>query len=203
MLKFLSISPNKSKDKHIKWVCECDCGDVSEYLATRVRTGRKTQCAKCSKKMLVPSGLKHGMKNTGTYQSWSSMKDRCLNKNSKDYPAYGARGITVCDSWAMSFEAFYKDMGEKPKGCSIDRIDNTKGYFPENCRWASRSEQQRNKSNSCSWIVKGLHFETMKEASDHFKVSKETISRWVNGWVDKRRNKTWSPRNDCKRIEKY
>jgi len=203
MLTFLSVSPSKSKDKHIKWFCQCECGDISEYLATRVRNGNRTQCKKCSLKNIGLLNSTHGMKNTSTYQSWLSMKDRCLNKNSKDYSTYGAKGITVCKEWVKSFESFYKDMGEKPRGYSIDRIDNTKGYFPENCRWASRSDQQRNKSNSCSWIIKGLPFETMKEAGDHFGVSKETVGKWVNGWVDKRRKKTWSPRNDCKRIPKY
>ena len=203
MLEFLSVSPNKSKDHHIKWVCRCSCGDVSEYIATRVRYNRVSNCKKCSAKVAGEKLKTHGMRGTKTYLSWSSMKDRCLNEKSKDYKRYGGAGITLCQEWATSFEKFYLDMGEKPAGCSIDRIDNTKGYFKENCRWATSSEQQRNKRDSYIWIIKGIQFNTMKEAAEYFGVAAPTIGKWVNGWYDKRANKQWSPRNDCKRIKKY
>jgi len=203
MLEFLSVSSKKSKDKHIKWVCKCSCGDVSEYIATRVRHNRVSNCKKCASKASGEKSRTHGMGRTSTYHSWLSMKDRCLNEKSKDYPNYGGAGLTVCKEWATSFEEFYLDMGEKPAGCSIDRIDNTQGYWKENCRWATRSDQQRNKKKSCTWVVKGIMFNTMKEAAGHFGVSEPTIGKWVNGWYDKREDKHWSPRNDCKRIPKY
>jgi len=203
MLKFLSKSKEKTKDGHIKWMCQCDCGNVAEYVATRVRNNNIFQCKSCSLKLLAISKTKHGMLKTSTYSSWCSMKDRCFNKKSKDYPSYGARGITVCKEWKDSFEKFYLDMGEKPKGMSIDRINNNLGYFKENCRWATRSEQQKNKSNSCFWLIDGVLYESLQEAANVYKVKKQTIVKWVDGWTDKRRNKEWKPKDGCKRISKY
>ena len=203
MLIFVSESPERSKDGHVKWFCRCDCGDVSEYMATRVKHKKVNHCKKCVAKENGIKKTTHGMKYTGTYSSWTSMKDRCLNKNSKDFENYGAKGITVCKEWIDSFEQFYLDMGEKPKGTSIDRIDNNLGYFKENCHWATHSEQQRNKSNSYVWLVHGKLYESLQEAADVYKVKKQTIIKWVDGWTDKRRNKEWSAKNGCKRIPKY
>ena len=92
---------------------------------------------------------KHGKNtnNSGEYRSWSNMKDRCLNNNNKDFKRYSDRGITVCERWRNSFENFLADMGPRPSlKHSVDRIDNDKGYSPENCRWGTKSEQSRNRS---------------------------------------------------------
>lgn len=203
MLTFLSTSQNKSNDGHIKWICRCDCGNVSEYIATRVRNKRVSNCKSCKAKKIGEKNRIHGARNTGTYSSWQSMKQRCLNKDSKDYPSYGGSGITICQSWIDSFEQFYIDMGERPKGCSIDRIDTTKGYSKENCRWSSRSEQQRNKLESFVYEIDGVVYQTLQEAADHFSVKKQTIKKWVDGWFDKRINKQWSPKNGCRKFKKY
>lgn len=81
---------------------------------------------------------------SGAYQSWRSMKARCLNPTTASYYRYGAVGITVCDRW-MSFAGFYADMGDRPPGMTLDRIDNSKGYEPGNCRWATAKAQARNR----------------------------------------------------------
>jgi hypothetical protein len=203
MLKFLSVAKEKTNDGHIKWVCECTCGNVGEYIASRVRNKKIHQCKQCSIKDNATKKTTHGMKYTGTYSSWSSMKDRCLNDKSKDFEKYGKKGISICDEWIDSFEKFYLDMGERPKGCSIDRINNNLGYFKENCRWATNSDQQKNKSTSCFWLVNGNLYESLQEAADFYKVKKQTIIKWVDGWTDKRRNKNWSAKDGCKRIPKY
>lgn len=95
--------------------------------------------------MIKRSYEKHGLRNTPEYNSWWGMKDRCYGKNRISYKNYGGKGITVCDRWLNSFQNFLDDMDERPSSKhSLDRIDNNKSYFPDNCRWATRSEQQAN-----------------------------------------------------------
>lgn len=93
------------------------------------------------------SRLTHGMYGTATYRSWSDMHTRCSNPRFKDFAAYGGRGITVCERW-RSFEDFYTDMGERPAGTTLDRIDTNGNYEPGNCRWATQCQQQRNRTNN-------------------------------------------------------
>ena len=201
-LTFLSIA-GKSKDKHILWHMVCDCGHQDIFFATRARNQTIKQCKNCSYIDIAKSRTTHGMKNSSEYRSWHAMKDRCLNKNSKDYVNYGNKGITICNEWAQSFEAFYKDMGTKPFGFSIDRIDNTKGYYKENCKWSSHNEQQRNKSTSRVWWIKGIEFDSLGDAAIYFKVTPQSVRRWVIGQYDKRRNTFTKARDDCKQVFKY
>ena len=87
----------------------------------------------------------HGMYKTPTYTSWQCMKSRCENDKNVAFNHYGGRGITVCDEWRDSFINFLNDMGEAPKGLTIDRIDGSKGYYKDNCKWATKSEQSYNR----------------------------------------------------------
>lgn len=91
-----------------------------------------------------PTNTKHGMAHSAEYRTWESMKQRVLNSRSKYYPYYGGRGITICDKW-LSFEGFYEDMGPRPEGCSIDRVDSNGNYELSNCRWATWDRQCINK----------------------------------------------------------
>jgi hypothetical protein len=131
-------------NKNILWEYLCFCGAKKVIAATRVRNGYVRSCG-CLKKETKPN-LKHGMKKTPTYTSWTSAKNRTLNPKSKDYARYGGAGITFSKRW-LSFENFLADMGIKPVGTSLDRIDGSKGYEPGNCRWATLVEQARNRKD--------------------------------------------------------
>lgn len=122
--------------------------------------GKKTTCAlgDLRAKKIISCGCQRGKHSTDKisilnrreYRTWSSMKNRCSNKNSASYPTYGGRGIKVCDEWKSSFRTFLSDMGKRPDGdYSLDRIDVNGNYEPANCRWADRETQSRNKRCTC------------------------------------------------------
>lgn len=200
-LEVIELLEERSKDKHRLVRCLCDCGEKTVKILSRVKHGRVLSCG-CAKKE-GKHGLTHGKKGTPTYSSWSAAKNRCLCETSKDYHRYGGKGITFYPPWAEFFELFLTDMGDRPPGTSLDRIDNTRGYEPGNCRWATREEQQRNRPGRYEWHIKGHTFNTAKEAATHFGVTVHTVCRWVLGSYDKRRNKMWRPKDDCYRISRY
>lgn len=199
-LMFVEMSPIKTGDGHKKAIWQCQCGNTKEISVSRVKNGYTRSCGCLS--MECKPNLSHGMKGTGTYHSWTAAKDRSTNKNSKDWHRYGGAGIGMCARW-MIFDLFLEDMGEKPEGCSLERVDNTKGYEPGNCIWADRSTQARNTKKSRIWSIKGRLFETLKEAAEFNGVTETTVSRWVYGAFDKRRNSRITPRGDCYAISKY
>ena len=95
------------------------------------------------------------LRDNPTYRSWERMRSRCLDKNSEDAKHYQARGITICEEW-NSFAQFERDMGERPEGLTIERIDNDKGYYADNCRWATRKEQANNRSSCVLLTFSGI-----------------------------------------------
>ena len=131
------------KGIHTYWLFKCDCGNEKVICVNNVKRGNTKSCGCLFKK----SNLIHGMEKTKIYRAWASMKQRCLNSNNAKYKNYGGRGISICDEWA-SFENFYNDMGERPKGLTLDRIDNNKGYYKSNCRWTTPEIQNNNKRNN-------------------------------------------------------
>ena len=127
----------------------------------------------------------HGLRHHPLYKTWIGMKERCTKKYHKYYDKYGGRGITVCDEWMNSFPAFLRDMGEKPDpNHSLDRIDNSRGYSPDNCRWADRLTQQQNRDNT-RWITINNERKTLMELSEEYGVSYKTLqTRWWRGIRD-------------------
>lgn len=126
------------------WMCKCECGTTRTVAGINLISGISTSCG-CSKGKAVES---HGMSYTKTYKSWEAMKARCTNPNSTGYYGYGAKGVKVSPEWIASFETFLEDMGERPAGTSLDRIDNTIGYNAANCKWATPKEQANNRSTN-------------------------------------------------------
>ena len=117
---------------------------------------------------------KHGMYKAPEHVTWANIKSRCYSKNSKHYNRYGGRGIRVCDRWLNSFENFYADMGKKPTGLSIDRIDNNGDYSKENCRWADNQQQSNNRRSNTILELNGkIH--TLAEWSRIINVKPSTI----------------------------
>lgn len=115
--------------------------------------------------------------------TWNGMKSRCLNPNNAQYHNYGGRGITVCERWRQSFEAFCEDMGPRPPGTSIDRINNDLGYSPENCRWATPAVQRRNQRTSHYLEFDGKRM-VLQDWADYIGISRATLDHRINllGW---------------------
>jgi hypothetical protein len=129
------------------WLCQCECGNTVVVNGNALRRGNTRSCGCLQKDEASLRRRTHGMKGTPTYRSWVAMKNRCTNPRQDNYGRYGARGIAVCDRWLGEggFDAFLYDMGERPEGTTLDRIDPDGNYEPANCRWATAEEQERNK----------------------------------------------------------
>lgn len=126
--------------------------------------------------------LKHGMTGTRTFKSWETMKQRCTNPNAVDYERFGGRGIKVCAAWSKSFLTFLYDMGIRPEGKTLDRIDVNGNYTPKNCKWSTASEQHRNRRNTRYVTYKGKKY-ALYDLAEKFKIKPAVLmTRLGSGW---------------------
>lgn len=179
-----SESRMQGANKRRFWNCICDCGISIEVLGLSLSSGNTKSCG-CFRDEQQST---HRMSKTKEYRAWHAMWQRCSNPKNVRYSDYGGRGITVCDQW-KSFEAFYSDMGDKPSpDHSIDRMDNERGYEPGNCKWSTRSEQQRNKRKPrAANIARGADHWTNKDRERARRIGANNI-RNSHGSLEKNSN---------------
>ena len=186
----------KERNKYYVW-CKCDCGNVKEICTSDLISGGTKSCGCLAKEILKIK--KQNKRIIKLYYVWSAIKKRCLNIKDKSYKNYGGRGIVVCDEWRKkktgykSFELWALKNGYK-EGLSIERIDNNGGYCPENCRWATNTEQQNNKRTNRFVFIDGKKV-SLKQATQRYKMNYDCVRRRLkSGWDIERALKTPSRR---------
>lgn len=142
-----------SKGK-IVWKCKCDCGNYCTVSGVKLRRRSKKSCG-C--KWMEPGNKTHGMTGTPLFTRWINMKSRCNNPHNKSYPRYGGRGIKVCAEWENDFMAFYEwaTSNGYEESLTLDRINNNRGYCPDNCRWVGEKQQANNRSTNKLYTING------------------------------------------------
>ena len=168
--------------KPSKWLCRCDCGNEVVLKIGAFSQGTQS-CGCLQRESAAQINRTHGLAKTPEHVVWCSMNERCTNTNHNRYHRYGGRGITVCDRWRNSFEAFLEDMGPKPSPRhTIERIDNDGHYEPGNVRWATKKEQARNRRTTRLLEIRG-HSRSVAEWSEMHGVPHATIlERLKRGW---------------------
>ena len=194
-LKLVSSEPRLGNSKRygykhiVKY--RCDCGNEKNISYADVRTGHTKSCGCLARDMTIKRSYKHGHttgnKLSPTWGSWSSMIDRCYTKSTTKYASYGGSGITVCDRWREKdgFSNFLADMGERPDGCTLDRIDGSKGYYPDNCRWATPLMQANNQKSNVKVNINGVDM-NVSEAMRHYGIYTKSgvyYARLQRGWT--------------------
>lgn len=179
----LTVIERAGADSHrqMLWKCVCDCGNETIVRGHALREREICSCG-CFRK---ERSRTHGLTGTRLYRIWRNMKSRCLNKNNPSYKDYGGRGIGICDEWRETFIKFYKwaMVNGYEDSLSIDRINNNKGYSPDNCRWTEQSRQNDNKRNTRRLTYNG-EIKTITEWAEELKIERALIcDRLAKGWT--------------------
>lgn len=166
----------------IKWRCLCDCGREKTVNGSSLTRGASKSCGCLREERRAALSTSHGMSKTRVYRVWAAMIERCSVPENKSYPIYGGRGIHVCVSW-KNFANFIADMGEPDPGMTLDRVDNDGPYSLENCRWATPTEQARNKRNNRLYPYQGEML-TLGEVSERTGITVSALKWRIHrsGW---------------------
>jgi hypothetical protein len=162
-----------------RWNCVCDCGNRSTVIGSSLTNKDTLSCGCYQKEITQQLNYAHGLSGTPEYNSWHSMKERCYNVDHEYYYNYGGRGITVCDRWLNSFEAFYEDMGPRPSlDHSIDRENTDGNYEKDNCKWSTRKEQSNNRKSNRFYEYEG-EIKTLMQWSESVGINYDTLKRRI------------------------
>jgi len=194
-LVVLRRSPRRRSDagnRATYWECVCDCGVMKTIGASPLVRGHTRSCGCFLAESVRDRSIRHGLEGTYIYSIWRGMLARCLCQTGRGYKDYGGRGITVCERWKNSVTDFVDDMGPRPSPAhSIDRINVNGNYEPGNCRWATRSQQQRNRRCNPVIVIDGIKM-LLVEASEKYRIhSKTALDRMQKfGWSAEKAFKT-------------
>jgi len=139
---------------HLIWLCKCSCGNITKLKSTALLNRGTKSCGCYRIDRIKETRTTHGLSKHFLYPTYISMLNRCYNPKTKCYFNYGERGIKVCDRWLESFENFLEDIGEKPEGLTLDRINNDGDYEKDNCRWVTYKEQNNNRRKRSCYRLK-------------------------------------------------
>lgn len=171
------------------WICRCECGNIVSVIPGLVKNGHTTSCGCYKREKTIEynkkAKVKHGGRSDRLYYIWRGMKERCYNKNNKNYPQWGGRGISICDEWINDYAVFraWALKNGYDDSLSLDRIDVNSNYSPENCRWATYKEQARNKTNAVLLEYNGVK-KPLAEWADDLGINYGTLYRRIffDGW---------------------
>lgn len=178
--KYVVLSDTQSRNGKTKYLCRCDCGTVRAVYRSNLIRRPNGSCGCLSIERISKLNLKHGLSDTQEHNIWMTMKERCYNPKNHKYPIYGGKGIKVCERWLNSFSNFIEDMGKRPTvKHSIDRKDVLGNYEPDNCRWATATEQARNRTTN-HMIDSPWGKITVAEAAEKACLKQATLSRRIH-----------------------
>jgi hypothetical protein len=196
LVAVLDNAERRGKNRCVLVRCSCEAKTEKVVLLYSLTSGATTSCGCVRKAQLRARVTTHGLSQHKLYKTWLGMLKRCRNPNYREYAYYGGRGITVCERW-KEFENFYNDMFPSyAEGLSLDRLDNDQGYGPENCKWSTVAEQNRNKRSNVNVEINGK-IQCLQDWCNEFGLNYKTVQTRIRDGKNPKEALTFK-RNDCR-----